>query len=289
MRTIDTLIKDIQDYLETPNNFNGNAFADQLSSVLSQRLQPADPTDESPPTRGALRFSNIGTNCSRKLWYHANSPQLSEPLHPNTRLKFLYGDILETLLLGLVEAAGHTVTGCQTELDVEGIKGHRDAVIDGMVVDCKSASTHSFNRFKLHLRPEDDSFGYLWQLRSYLYASRGDPSVTEKNKAAFLVIDKTTGGLCLDIHEFTDKELDEVPAHFESRKELVKQKEVPNRDYEAVPVGKSGNTGLGFYCSYCPFKMVCWPGLKTYLYSNGPTYLTNVVREPNVPLVGEAF
>jgi hypothetical protein len=289
MKTVDTLIADIHSFIESPDYTNEHSFAQELANILQQRLGANDTAVQGSPTRGALRFSNVGTNCDRKLWYHVNRTELSEPLHPNTRIKFLYGDILEALLLELAQCAGHTVTGTQTELVVGGIKGHRDAVIDGMVVDCKSASTYSFNKFKSHLRPEDDAFGYLWQLRSYLYASRSDPSVTEKIRAAFFVIDKTTGALFLDIHEFTDEELDQVPNHIERQKGVVSAKEVPERGYTDVEWGKSGNRGLDVYCSYCPFKMVCWPGLKVYGYSNGPAFLTEVKREPNVPLIGEAF
>ena len=56
----------------------------------------------------------------------------------------------------------------------------------------------------------------------------------------------------------------------------------PNRAFSDVPDGKSGNMKLGTQCSYCEFKKVCWPDLKTYIYSSGPRYLTKVVREPKV-------
>jgi len=55
-----------------------------------------------------------------------------------------------------------------------------------------------------------------------------------------------------------------------------------------VPEGKSGNMKLGVNCSYCPHKVTCWDdanngdGLRLFLYSNGPMWLTEVQKEPKV-------
>src|SRR5690606_25725922 len=109
-----------------------------------------------------------------------NTPEDGEPLRPEAYLKFLYGDILEDLLLFLAEAAGHTVVGRQDEQEIAGIKGHRDCVIDGTVVDAKSASSYSFKKFKEGRLREDDPFGYVDQLQSYIHSGQNDPLVTDK-------------------------------------------------------------------------------------------------------------
>ena len=70
--------------------------------------------------------------------------QKQDLLAPSTRIKFLYGHILEDLLILLSRVAGHTVTEEQKQVDVEGIKGHQDCKIDGELVDCKSASGFVF-------------------------------------------------------------------------------------------------------------------------------------------------
>lgn len=224
-------------------------------------------------------MSSIGQPCERKLWYEFNSTD-SEPLRPEQFLKFLYGDILEDVLIFLAEQAGHRVEGTQSTLDIRGIKGHRDCVIDGVTVDCKSASSYSFKKFREHLQPEGDAFGYLGQLRSYVYAGRDDPIVTDKSRGAFLVVDKTLGHICLDVHEFN---FDGIEDEYERKKLLVTLPDTPPRAFEAEEFGKSGNMSLGVNCSYCPFNKTCWPSQRTFLYSNRPVTLVKVVKEPLVP------
>ena len=66
----------------------------------------------------------------------------------NLRIKFLYGHILEELIILFSVLAGHEVTEAQKEVHVEGIKGHQDCKIDGVLVDCKSASLRGFDKFR---------------------------------------------------------------------------------------------------------------------------------------------
>lgn len=225
-------------------------------------------------------MSNIGKPCERQLYYSVNTPEEAEELPPQAYLKFLYGDLVELLLLFLVEASGHTVEGTQDEQEIEGVKGHRDAVIDGTVVDVKSASTFSFNKFASGTLEDNDSFGYVDQLQSYIYAGQADDKVTDKTRGAFLVLDKTLGHLCLDVHQRKDLPYDKIYAH---KKEVVNGPNVPTRGFLPVPEGKSGNEKLPTPCGYCDFKRLCHPGLRTFAYSNGPVFLTKVVKEPNVP------
>ena len=77
-------------------------------------------------------------------------------------------------------------------------------------------------------------------------------------------------------------------------KEVVAHDEPPARCHEAVPDGKSGNRKLGINCSYCSHKARCWAdindgqGLRTFIYSTGPRYLTDVVKLPKVHEVVDA-
>ena len=248
----------------------GGLFADLL---LTRFKGPRE------PRRGTLRMSSIGKPCERQLYYSVNNSDESEPLRPEAHMKFAFGDLIELLALFLAEAAGHEVEGTQDEQEIEGIKGHRDAVIDGTVVDVKSASTYSFRKFSEGTLLENDSFGYGDQLQSYIHAGQTDDKVRDKDRGAFLVIDKTLGHICLDIHEKKNVPYDLVYKH---KKDMVAASNPPKRGFEPEPDGKSGNMKLGMNCSYCDFKHKCHPGLKTYIYSNGPRYLTKVVREPNV-------
>lgn len=275
-KTIDTLVPDIYELIggQKHNVLDSikDQFGNRLSEIISTRLFRGD-------ERPALRFSNLGTNCERKLWYQLNEPGQADPLPPEARVKFLFGDILEHFLLFLAREAGHTVEGEQDELEVDGVKGHRDAIIDGVLVDVKSASSPAFNKFKNHLLEEDDPFGYLTQINSYLYASADDPRLQVKDKVAFFAIDKQLGHICLDVY---DAHPPNLPAIIKYKKMIVSQKRPPERQYRSIPDGKSGNEKLGTYCSYCEFKKTCWPGLRTFVYSNGPRFLTKVERDPDV-------
>ena len=283
MKTIDTLVEDIYKILEKGvEDVDCGVYGEEHTTVLEQRLAPHG---EEGPQR--LRLSSIGKPCVRQLWYGIHAHLHREPLRPATRLKFLYGDLVETMLRELARQSGHMVEGEQDEILVNGIKGHRDCIIDGMLLDVKSASPYSFAKFKDGLQSKDDAFGYLTQLGSYLLGSRDDSRVTYKNEACFLVINKVSGELLLDRHTFTEEDFDALEDTIAERKIcLSRKKTIPDRAFEAIPEGKSGNEKLGVNCSYCDFKAHCWPGLRTFVYSGGrPVFLTHVEREPNVPEV----
>lgn len=280
LKTIDTLVQDIEQVL-----LNGQeGLSDELCEKYGQKFSELLKSRLGPRTvrEGTLRMSNIGKPCERQLYYSVNSPQEEEPLPPSAHMKFLFGDAIELLLLFLCEASGHEVEGTQDTQEIEGIKGHRDAVIDGTVVDVKSASSYSFKKFSEGSLAENDSFGYIDQLQSYLYAGQTDDKVTDKDRGAFLVVDKTLGHICLDIHERKKLPYDQIYQH---KKAMVASSKAPPRGFEPVPDGKSGNLKLGINCSYCDFKSKCYPDLRTFLYSSGPVFLTKVERTPNVPEV----
>ena len=280
MKNINTLVDDINSVLKAKGGWTeaiNEAFMKDMGETAKRRLSPSEETRAK-----TLRMSNVGQPCKRKLWYYVNLPTTIESeLTPATHLKFFYGDIIETLVLNLAKAAGHDVQGEQDEISVEGIKGHRDCVIDGMVVDIKSASSMSFDKFKYGRLKTEDPFGYIGQLTGYLAAAQDDPLVTNKNEAAFLAIDKQHGHIVLDVYDLRD-EVADFNEELKTTKALVDSASVPNRAFEDIPEGKSGNMKLCAACSYCDYKDFCWPGLKQYFYARGPVWLTKVVKEPRV-------
>lgn len=278
-KTIHTLVSDIQSVIDgeggwdaTVSKYAGELIADSLD----RRLIP------SPDSRaGTLRMSALGTSCKRKLWYEVNHPDGGESLSPSTKFKFLYGDILEVILIALARAAGHRVEGVQDNLEIGGIQGHRDCVIDGITVDVKSASTYGYQKFANGNLREDDPFGYISQLSSYVYAGRDSEVESHPSLGAFLVVDKQNGHICLDMYDFgpeLDRKLDEI----EEVKAAVSLSAPPPRAFSSEPDGKSGNMKLCLQCSYCGRKKECWPELRTFLYSNGPRFLVKVERVPDV-------
>lgn len=276
MPSIDTLVDDIYEFIKSQKTDYLEQALNDLTANVKENLERQLFRERTGNQR--LYFSNLGTPCDRKLWYKCNENDKAEELQPWVKIKFMYGDILEELLLFLAEAAGHKVEAQQERVTIGDMSGRIDAIIDGVVVDVKSASTFGFRKFKEGTLADDDKFGYIDQLHGYAYALKDDPRVTDKSRVAFFAIDKTTGHICLDIHRFSEKNYSEV---VEAKLQMTKQEDVPPR-LEDIPEGKSGNRKLSTFCSYCEFKEHCWPDLRTFVYSRGPTFLTHVEKEPKV-------
>ena len=281
MKTIDTLVEDIESVIYGQGGWNksvaeamGKSIADTANKRFSKPQEP----------RGYLSLSSIGTPCKRKLWYKINKPGFGEPLDAKMLLKFFYGDMIEELILAMVIASGHDLKGSQDRLNVHGIRGHRDAVIDGMTVDVKSCSPFAFKKFKEGDLRGNDPFGYISQLSSYVYAAKDDPLVTDKTRGAFLAIDKVNGEICLDVYDFTE-ELKTKEQEMLAAKDLVAG-DIPTERISPVPASKSSpNTKLDKSCQFCEYKKACWPNLKMYQYSYGIEYLVHVEKPPKVPEV----
>jgi len=279
MKNIETLVGDIYNLFDAGHackEINVDLFGATLARVVADRLAAYQSTEARAPT---LRASNIGRPCVRQTFYDLRGDD-KEELLPHTKIKFLFGDIIEELLLFLATEAGHTVTDQQKECHLEGITGHIDAVIDGVLVDVKSASSYSFKKFRdgeLE-HGENDPFGYIGQMSTYTEA-------LEFDRGAFLVMDKQNGTLCL--HE--PEELIDAKARINELKDATEGTEAPVRHYSPIADGKSGNMKLAVGCQYCGHKVNCWAdanggaGLRAFAYSTGPRFLTWVENLPKVP------
>ena len=228
-----------------------------------------------------LRMSNIGRD-DRYLWNVVNNPDVEEEMTPNTYVKFMYGHLIEEMLLFLTRLSGHEVTDEQKLCEVNGITGSMDCKIDGVVTDVKSVSSFGFKKFKNGDLAYDDPFGYVAQIKGYAH-SEGE------TKFGWLAMDKQNGHLTYLLYDSEDTQAPvydkisfDIGEHIDRVKKLVEQPEAPEHCHETVPDGKSGNLKLAVGCSYCPYKHTCWPGVRTFLYANGPRYLTEVVNEPKV-------
>tara|TARA_R110000744_G_C19137069_1_gene537788 strand:- start:25 stop:708 length:684 start_codon:yes stop_codon:yes gene_type:complete len=223
-------------------------------------------------------MSNVGKP-SRQLWYEKRDPEGRGGIDGATQIKFLYGHLLEEVVLMLVRMAGHKVTDEQKEVVVNGITGHMDCKINGEVVDVKTASRFAFNKFRDGRLAQDDPFGYLGQLAGYEKAEGTD-------NGGFLVLNKESGELCMYLPDDLDK------PNIDTRiSELLPALELdipPALCYDPIPDGKKGNMKLAKGCSWCKYKYKCHSdsndgaGLRTFKYSNGLAYLTEVVAEPKV-------
>jgi len=229
-----------------------------------------------------LRLSNIGRD-DRYLWNHYHS-KARQKYRPENLIKFLYGHIIEEMLLFLVKMSGHKVTHEQHPCEVAEVKGSMDCKIDGIVTDIKSTSTYGFKKFKDGSLAYDDPFAYVGQIKAYAH-SEGE------TKYGWLAMDKQNGHLTYlmydekdtqaPVHEKINYSIEDRVAHV---LEVVARDTPPEKPCaEPVPDGKSGNMALTATCSYCHFKKVCWEGVRGFVYSTGPKFFTKVVNEPKVP------
>tara|TARA_R110001632_G_scaffold191285_2_gene311957 strand:- start:537 stop:1406 length:870 start_codon:yes stop_codon:yes gene_type:complete len=277
---IETLIEDVymlllEGYTSTEENEKViTAFGDSLADLLRSRLVPRKSGGP------VLRLSSLGKP-ARQLWYDSKGHD-KEAMTGDKLLKFLYGDIIEEILLTLAKLSGHTVTGEQEQVKVAGITGHMDAVIDGHVVDVKSASPFAFKKFSQATLAVDDPFGYMQQISAYSEA------VPDNKGVAFWAMNKVDGNMTL--YQPSAAMLPDTQERVDELKEALALDTPPERCYEVEVDGKTGNEKLPIGCVFCDFKKVCWAdandgeGLKGYKYASVPfpMYLTKIVKKPRV-------
>lgn len=276
-KTIDTLVTDIEKL------FEGHMLTEALTGQFSKGLSDLfvnrfkEYGIDRPNT---LRLSNIGQPL-RKLWYTVKGFK-QEPLTADTKVKFLLGDLVECLFAFLAKEAGHSVEFEQQEVEVDGVPGHLDYVVDGVLVDAKSCSTFSYKKFITGEIYNSDPFGYVAQLEAYRTAKG-------LTRAGWFIVDKTLG-------HFAFVELN-PPVGYDVHQRIVTVKAALESDVEPAhcyapkPVSKTDKTGnmvLDTGCSFCGFKVHCWreanngEGLKLRQYSTGPKWFTTLVKEPNL-------
>jgi len=213
-------------------------------------------------------------------------------MQPEAELKFLYGDIIEEVIVLCMEHAGIHVSGKQDSVVYEipnttyQVRGRTDAITEKeRVIDVKSISSAGFNRLPppgLLYSADHDTFGYRFQLSFYHHFHEDKLS----EPPAFLFVDKQLGKVrvsqvCVVSKGAIKKRAADIAGMLESST-------VPSRR-DSIADGKSGNRKLDIKCNYCPFKHYCWrdsnsgAGLRTFLYSGRPVDLVEVVREPRVP------
>lgn len=213
-----------------------------------------------------LRMSSVGKPFCQQ-WMDKNEAE-KEPLSYSTKLKFVIGDIVESLIFVCLEGAGVEMEGTQEEvaLEIGGIKlkGHYDVKIGGTIYDVKTASPYSFDKKFTDFQTirKDDPFGYVAQLYAYAEADNADAG-------GWIVINKATGEI---------KGITTPVADNSYRKEALRAiealigKVVADHPFERgfepqdeTYYGKNtGNKKLPFTCQYCDFKKKCWGDKLNY-------------------------
>ena len=186
---------------------------------------------------------------------------------------------------GFPPAAKLTIIVSPIALEIDNIKGHIDAKIDGEVCDVKSASSFSFKKFKNGELVGDDPFGYHAQLSGY-------ETGMGTSKGGFLVMDKSSGDVCF--YKPDELAKPNVPNLIKTLQDTLKSKTPPDRCYQLSET-KGGNKSLPIGCQYCSHKWECYKdandgkGLRVFKYSNRYVYLAEVSRQPNVEEITQNF
>lgn len=293
MPHLDDLVSDMQQVLKNVEDgdsyeIDSDALADfgLKMAVHVQKALSGKPYERKAKT---IYISELGKPCQRETWYKHHDGE-REKLLPSAHIKFLYGNILEELLLFLAQVAGHDVTEqqgvCEHDLgNGWNLRGRIDAVIDGEVVDVKSTSSFGFDKFRSGTLERDDPFGYIVQLASYKKLKNND------KRGGFLAIDKQNGHIVLYRPE---KQVDVIKLAQHLSK-VLERDTPPDRAFDLIPDGKSGNMKLPTNCGYCAFKFKCWAdannghGLRVFSYSGKPVFLGTVAKQPRVDEITHKF
>lgn len=283
-KTTETLVNDIYNLMinrTPPEDVNVDEEIERFGEAVKVLMKKEFSEVRSKDNQRRLRLSSIGRT-DKYLW-NAFHKTAAEKILPHTYVKFMYGHLIEELLLFLTRLSGHEVTDEQKVCEVEGVIGHMDCRIDGVVTDVKSASPYGFKKFKEGTLAFDDPFGYIDQIKAYAH-SEGERTF------GWLAMDKSNGHLTFlkydlddesaDVHSILNEQtIEERVRHV---KKLVEQPEPEQLCYQPIPDGKSGNLKLAIGCSYCQFKRHCYPELRIFNYSYAPRFLAKVVNEPKV-------
>jgi hypothetical protein len=123
-KTLDTVVDDIYKKLKPLDLFQPLELSDEDIDRTTEDFKQALISWARPSKHNvgfSVRMSNIGRP-ARQLWYEKQSVIQDSNFEPSNHIRFLYGHVLEAIVLMLVRLAGHAVTDEQKEVSVNGIK-----------------------------------------------------------------------------------------------------------------------------------------------------------------------
>ena len=205
----------------------------------------------------SLRMSNVGRP-SCQLWYEKNKPEVGLPKPTTFVMNMMIGDIVEAVFKGLLTEAGVEYEDSKKvtlNLSNSNVSGTYDIVIRDAVDDIKSASNWSYtNKFESYnTLASNDSFGYVAQLAGYAKASgkkAGGWWVVNKANGQFKYVPATG----LDIDEEVSK-IEQLVSDVDNNK-FERCYEAEEETFRGKP---TGNKVLNKNCSFCAYRMDCWP------------------------------
>lgn len=210
-----------------------------------------------------IRMSSIGRPlCQLQMEKSGAEP---ETMPYNTKMRNLFGDLIEASAVAIMKAAGIRIEDLQKEVKLKlgknTIKGTYDVKIQNKIWDIKSASPWAFdNKFSdeggFDAILKQDTFGYVSQ--GYLYgAAKGIPF------GGWIAFNKETGDIAvLKTPENSDayerRALHTAKINAKALADDAPFERCFKKEAELVRRKVTGNYTLAVNCRYCKFKQSCW-------------------------------
>lgn len=215
------------------------------------------------------RLSSIG-HCLRQQAYKAlGFEEAGKEIDARSRMVFLMGDLTEVAVVGLAKAAGCQIAGtgdAQLEVDIDGVVGHPDGVINGSVLlEVKSMSSYSFDEFERG-KIQD---GYRYQCNAYM-------SALGFEQCCIVALNKDAGVLSEMVISKDLAIVAKIKQRITALKKATKE-DLPAREYQPDEKGF-----LPWPCAYCAFHRTCWPTINRVL--KGKSYRYYVPSEVKVSI-----
>lgn len=285
---IHSLVPDILHLFETGvevSNAQASALGEAVAEAVKKKLKFAGSPFNS---EGKLYLSQIGKD--DHLLYFLYKGAQGDQMDEQTKLRLLYGDVIEELLLWLAKLAGHEVTEQQWLVKVDGVRGRKDCRIDGVNVDVKSMSRYSFSK-AMKGTFFDSPLGktYMHQLAAYVYGEQmaeSDAREPNDNVGGFFAFDKDTGGMLIEL--FNKEDLPDPYDRVKHLKEVFSKDTPPPRPEEGYIEEDNGNVLIPEDYMFNPFKWDIW-GDELRCFMEGSGRLRYYVKVEKRPRLTEVF
>ena len=277
-KTIDTIVQDCDDLFKQNNTVSDDLLdwaGEEFRTLLKERFQSYGDI-----RKHGLRMSQVGKDL--RLLYLESKDTETTSFPPHILRLFLFGDILEVLVLFMAQLSGHEVSDMQMEVELDGVQGHIDGKIDGTLVDIKSASGNGYKKFADgSILTDNDPYGYIGQLAGYHQSN--ELSGETEGSPALLVINKENAQMTL--RKVHDLYMPDMSQKISDIRDAIDGDMLPPKctGSEPIPQTKnSTNKKIGPACTFCKYKWRCWDNLRAFKYSNRTDYLCEVNNEPRV-------
>jgi len=202
------------------------------------------------PKRDYLGASQIGYECTRRIWYHCHKREIAEPHGPRIQRIFDLGNILEDYIVKILISTGMEIHDKDEQGEQFGfkdgkIKGHIDGVIKNIPESDKphllEIKTMNDSSFKATVKNGIKAQYPQYWVQAQVYALK-----MKLDKILFVVYNKNNSDLYqerMDLHKMQAK------FFLDRAKQLAEDTRIPDRKYK---------TSSYYMCKFCPFSTHCW-------------------------------